>query len=437
MVFHAEGDRKEDIRVSGEHISEVGLNLTPKEDEILIDADGKWIFPGIVDPHTHMGVPIKNLWSADNFDTGTRSALNGGVTTIIDFTVLEDGQTLHDSISERKRRASLSHCDYGLHCNFTKYSTELLSEISGIIQDGIISFKVFTTYREAGMMLSYYEIESVAKTIGENKGILMVHAEDDKEISEAINSIPEQKRLDPYSHGLSRPDTSEEKAILEMAAIAERTSCSVYIVHLNSAKGFKAALSSDKILIETCPHYLLLDDSFYRKENGRMFVASPPLRKPQDSNTLWSGIIQKQIQTIGTDHCPFCMAQKQTDIPFDQIPNGMGGVETLFPVLLAQWVKRELPKPLLTNLVSTQPANIFGLKGKGAIKPGMDGDIVIVDPSCYTKDWESRLVSITDWNAYAGLPALFPEHVFLRGTHVVKNGELQSPPIGKFIPGNI
>ena len=435
LIIHADGERQEDIRISGEQFTDVGSNLPPKKNETVFDAHGKWIFPGIIDPHTHMGIPIKDQWSADNFDTGTRSALNSGVTTIIDFTILEHNQTLRESIAVRKKYAKESHCDVGLHCNFTRFSPALLEEIPEVIKEGIISFKVFTTYREAGMMLNYDEIEKTACVIGRDNGILMVHAEDDDEIISAAKRIPVEKRTDPYSHGLSRPDIAEEKAVKKLVNIAEKTQCPVYIVHLNSAKGFAVARTSRRIMIETCPHYLLLDDSYYKWKDGRMFVASPPLRKPEDADILWQGVLDDQIHTIGTDHCPFCLAQKQTRVSFDQIPNGMGGVETLFPVMLAQWVKRNLPKSQLTKLISTRPATIFQLAGKGVIAPGMDADLVIVNPDHLTEDWQHRLVSTTDWNAYSGFPALFPEHVFLRGNHIVNNGEIETIVKGKFIPG--
>ncbi|MBC8322084.1 MAG: amidohydrolase family protein [Candidatus Marinimicrobia bacterium] len=437
LIIHSIGECQEDIRITGEQFTEVKPNLTPEKDEVVLDAKGKWIFPGIIDPHTHMGIPIKNQLSADNFDTGTRSALNGGVTTIIDFTVLENNQSLKESIIIRNNLAEESHCDYGLHCNFTRFTQDLLDEIPSIINEGIISFKVFTTYKDAGMMLTYGEIEEVAKKISSENGLLMVHAEDDDEILIASKHIPEEEFSNPYSHGLSRPDTSEEKAILEMIKIAHKTKCSVYVVHLNSAKGFRAARSSDKIMIETCPHYLLLNDMVYKRKDGNMFVASPPLRKTDDAEILWRAISNNQIHTIGTDHCPFCINQKQTGIPFNQILNGMGGVETLFPILIAQWIKRDLPKPLLTKLVSTQPANIFGLQSKGEIKSGKDADLVIVSPNDLTDNWQDRLVSVTDWNGYLDFPALFPDHVILRGIPVVKKGKLQSLPKGKFIPGNI
>ncbi|MFQ6605527.1 MAG: dihydroorotase family protein [Fidelibacterota bacterium] len=434
LVIHGDGERLENIRISGEKIIAVAPDLQPGENEPVLDAGGKWIFPGIIDSHTHMGIPIKDQTSADNFETGSRSALNGGVTTIIDFTVLKRNETLGASIARRQQEAEKSHCDVSLHCNFTRFSHDLLKEIPQVMQDGIISFKVFTTYNEAGMMLDYSEIAETAQVIRHHGGLLMVHAEDDETIKAATAGIPATAENDPYSHGLSRPDTAEETAIKALARIAEETECPVYIVHLNSARGLAAAKISSRLLIETCPHYLLLDDSVYRRADGSMFVASPPLRKPEDIRRLWQALAADEVHTLGTDHCPFCRSQKPAGLPYNRIPNGMGGVETLFPVMLAQWLKRGLPKTQLTNLMSARPAAIFGLSQKGDISPGKDADLVIVNPGKISHDWQDRLVSITDWNAYISFPALFPEDVFLRGQHVVKNNELNSLSTGKFIP---
>ena len=433
LVVHADREQTEDIRISDEKIVEVGPDLSASKREEVIDAKGKWVFPGIIDPHTHMGIPIKEQWSADNFESGSKSAINGGVTTIIDFSILGENQSLSESIAERKKLAENAICDVSLHCNFTHFSKELLNEIPSIIKGGISSFKVFTTYKESGMMLDYDQIEAVAKVIGDHNGILMVHAEDDREIENASGQIDESALLSPSSHGQSRPVSAEETAIRNVAKIADRTDCSMYIVHLNTAAGLEEAKRSGNILVETCPHYLLLDDSAYTRDDGRMFVASPPLRKPSDNRALWHGIMDGSIHTIGSDHCPFCKRQKKEDIPYHQIPNGMGGVETLFPVLLAQWISRDLPKSRLTQLMAANPAKIFGLDKKGSIAPGMDADLLIVNPNNLTSSWTSGLVSITDWNAYSDFPACFPEQVFLRGCSILISGRMENSDAGKFI----
>ncbi len=436
-VVHADGVKSQDILIRGERIILIGKNLESNADTQIIDCKNKLIFPGIIDPHTHMGIPIKGGFSADDFETGTRSALNGGVTTIIDFTILDNDQTLQESVDERHRLAEVSHSDYALHCNITRFSPSLLKEIPKLIAQGIISFKVFTTYKEAGMMLTYEQITEVAKVIADHDGILMVHSEDDEEITSALVPLMAGNHTEPFYHGLSRSDSAEELAVKRLVEIANETGCKIYIVHLNSEKGLNAAKKKQSIFIETCPHYLLLDDSAYKRKDGRMFVASPPLRRPSDMEALWEGILNGDIHTLGTDHCPFCTADKKEGIPFQNIPNGMGGVETLFPVMLAQWIKKDLPLPRLVELMSATPAKIFGLHPKkGGISEGNDADLLVVDPKIVKSDWKNQLVSVTDWNGYTEFPAVFPEQVWLRGKRINAKEFIRDQKSGKFIPCN-
>ncbi|MFH1852446.1 MAG: amidohydrolase family protein [Candidatus Neomarinimicrobiota bacterium] len=433
-VVHHDSIRREDVLIENGRIGAVGKALPAADGARIIDCQGKLIFPGIIDPHTHMGIPIKGGWSADDFTSGSRAALHGGVTTIIDFTILEPNQSLHDSIAARQRAAAGSMCDYHLHCNLTRFDRNLLAEIPDLIAAGVSSFKVFTTYREAGMMLSYGEIEQVAEVLAEHGGLLMVHAEDDAIITAAQAPLTAAGHIAPFYHGLSRPDRAEAQAVAAIAGIVERTGCPAYIVHLSSAAGLKAAAAHLELLLETCPQYLLLDESRYRRSDGRMYVASPPLRRPADNQVLRAAVLSGRISVIGTDHCPFHLQDKHPDIPFQDIPNGIGGVETLFPVLLAEFVRHGLDLSLLTRLLSTNAARVFGLyPRKGLIAPGSDADLVVVDPERVTDDWQPDLIGDPDWNAFDGFPAIFPELVIRRGVPVDRKGRISDVPPGEFI----
>ena len=413
LVFHAKGQKHEDILIENNIISAVGDINNTSDDIKVIDCKNRLIFPGIIDAHTHMGIPIKDGYSADDFENGSKSALNGGVTTIIDFTVLEKDQTLWESIIERHKHAEKSVIDYALHCNITRFDKNILKEIPKIIKKGINSFKVFTTYKEAGMMLTYSEIEEVARIIADNGGMVMVHAEDDEVIKKATARLLNRNLTLPKYHAIARPAEAERVAIEYIANIAEKTDCDFYIVHLNTADGLKISKQSNKIFVETCPQYLLLDDTAYERNDGQMFIASPPLRKPSDCVTLWNGVIDGSIDVIATDHCPFMLKDKPKGIPFENISNGMGGVETLFPVLLAQFMERNIDLSRLVQLMSTNPAKIFYLyPKKGSISVGADADLVIVNSNDILDNWKGKLVSITDWNAYVDFPAIFPEKVF-------------------------
>jgi len=421
IIVNADGQKHEDVLIENKKISAIGDVQSANSNVNIIDCTDRLIFPGIIDAHTHMGIPIKDGNSADDFESGSKSALNGGVTTIIDFTVLGKNQSLKESVLERKRLSEKSIIDVTLHCNITRFEKSILAEIPEIIKMGITSFKVFTTYKEAGMMLTYKEIEEVSRIIANNGGLLMVHAEDNAVIEKATSPLLHRNLTHPKYHAIARPAEAEEVAIDYIANMAEKTDCEFYIVHLNTAQGLKIAKQSNKIFIETCPQYLLLNDSVYENNDGQMFVASPPLRKPNDCEALWKGVIDGSIDVVATDHCPFMLKDKQSGIPFQNIPNGMGGVETLFPVMLAQFMERKIDLSRLVQLMSTNPAKIFNLfPQKGNISVGSDSDLVIVNPKDISTDWIDKLASKTDWNAYAKFPSIFPEKVFNCGKLISK-----------------
>jgi dihydropyrimidinase len=416
LVVHTDGKKRDDILIENGIISAVGDINSSSSDVNIIDCNNRLIFPGIIDAHTHMGIPIKDGYSADDFESGSKSALNGGVTTIIDFTVLQQNQTLRESILERQKLAKKSVIDVALHCNITRFDNDILKEIPRIIEKGITSFKVFTTYKEAGMMMTYSEIEEISRIIADNGGLLMVHAEDNEVIQKATAPLLNRNLTHPKYHAIARPAEAEKVAVESIASIAEKTDCEFYIVHLNTAEGLKIAKQSNKIFVETCPQYLLLDESVYERNDGQMFVASPPLRKPADCEALWDGVMDGSIDVVATDHCPFMLNDKPKGIPFQNIPNGMGGVETLLPVMLAQFIERKIDLSRLVQLMGTNPAKIFSLyPQKGTISVGADANIVIVNPDNILDNWKDKLVSITDWNAYTEFPAVFPVKVFNRG----------------------
>ncbi|NQV42373.1 MAG: amidohydrolase family protein [Candidatus Marinimicrobia bacterium] len=431
LVIGARGQEIQDILIRDELIVTISPQINPPENCRIIDANAKWIFPGVIDPHTHMGIPIKSGYSADTFASGSPSALHGGVTTILDFSVLESGQTLRESLNTRIKLAGESLCDVGIHVNITRFEPEILAEIPDLIRSGYNSFKVFTTYAEADMMLTYDQIEAVATIIGQHNGILMVHSEDNDVIRRASESFAGGTQTHPRYHGLSRPAEAELVAINRLGEISSRTNCTIYIVHLNTAAGLAKATEYPLLKVETCPHYLLLSEKMYERPDGQMFVSSPPLRSIADSEALWLGLQNGQIHTIGSDHCPFCLGDKPAGTPYQDIPNGMGGVETLFPTLLAQFMERHLNLELLVRLTSSNPAAIFGLDHfKGSLKAGFHADLMIVDPWSISTNWESTLHTSLDWNAYTNFSAVFPETVIRRGEVVIDKAIMNSPSKG-------
>ena len=277
-VVHPDHKAREDILVDGDRIVQVGEGLTSGRDTTVLDCSGRLIFPGVVDPHTHMGVPIKGGYSADDFESGSRAALHGGVTTIIDFSILDQGQTLEGSVQSRLSQAGKSLVDFGLHCNITRYSEELLREIPNLIEMGIVSFKVFTTYEEAGMMLTYDQIESVARVVGEQGGILMVHAEDDCVIQHASAPLIASGSRRPIDHARSRPAEAEAGAIEKIGLIgAGPIGCEL-------AEAAGAMWGAEAILIDAAPNILpaMLDmemarpvENYLRSEDVTIYTDCP------------------------------------------------------------------------------------------------------------------------------------------------------------------
>lgn len=434
-VIDGESDEVRDLLIQGEKITPFEQLNNP--DAETIDCSGKLIFPGVIDPHTHMGIPIKSGFSLDDFASGSKSAIHGGVTSILDFSILEAGQTLVDSIEQRKEAAAQSLCDFGIHCNVTRLEESLLNEIPTLIDHGITSFKVFTTYAEAKMMLSYEEIEVLATHLAKHGGLLMVHAEDNTTIEAAGKDYYGRGLAEAKYHGMSRPVEAEVTAIQKIGGIAQRTGCKVYIVHVSSGPGYLEG-KKQGLLMETCPQYLFLDDQDYLSPDGNMFVASPPLRPKAGQSDLWDGLLSEHISTLGTDHCPFHSHDKANVDAFEHIPNGLGGVETSFPLLLAHFLEKDYDLSLLARITSQNSAKIFGLfPQKGSFKPGSDADLIIVDPTVPANGWEKELLSKSDWCAFSNLPAIFPQDVMRRGEWMIQAGKLIDSERGKFLAASI
>ncbi|MFQ5584690.1 MAG: dihydropyrimidinase, partial [Calditrichia bacterium] len=394
-----------------------------------INAAGKLIFPGFIDTHTHMGIPIKNTTSADDFASGTGAAAFGGVTTVLDFTVQRKGQSLKEALEDRIRLArGKSSVDYGIHINVTDQPEKWLQQIPELIDEGFTSFKVFSTYREAGMMVDWDQFRKILQQVHSHKGLLMLHAEDNDLVEFLTKKHVSAGRFEPIYHARSRPAEAEAKAITNAARIAGELDASLYIVHLSSSAGLQAAIEARKqgikLYLETCPQYLLLTEQCYKQENGHFCIATPPLRKQEDCQALWQALHDGIIDTVGTDHCPFTVEQKNMGGgKFHLTPNGLPGVETLFPLLYTYGVRKgRIPLQRLLEVLGGNPARIFGFSHrKGEIRPGTDADLVIWNPDVETKISASKLHGGADWSPYQGMPVAGQlEYTILRGEVLIE-----------------
>lgn len=389
-IWTAHEDFFADILVADGKIKAIGQNLKGQEsaDEI-IDAGGLYVLPGGVDAHTHMELPFMGTCSTDDFETGTLAGLYGGTTCIIDFAIQSKGASLMDSIREwHKKAKGKAVGDYSFHCGLADYNPEVRKELPEAISQGITSFKIFLAYKGVFMMedRTTLELMEEMKRLG---GLVMVHAEHGDLLDFMIQKLKSEKKLSPRYHPLAHPPEAEEEAASRIMDLANYMGVDIYIVHTTCrqvlARVERNLPRGQRVWIETCPQYLLLDDSCYDEPDfgGAKYVMSPPIRKKEDQDALWKGMQVGLVQVVGTDHCPFNFkGQKEMGREdFSKIPNGAAGVENRLELGFSEGVLRNrISMNRFVEVMCTNPARIFGLPGKGSIAVGYDADIVIFDP---------------------------------------------------------
>ena len=425
-----------DILLENGVISQIAENL-PSEPNAAkeINAKGCYVFPGGIDPHVHMHLPTPAGYSSDNFYTGTRAALAGGTTTLIDFVTPKRGQSIIEAVELRKKEASVALTDYMFHVSPVEFNAYTEKELRQCIEMGIRSFKVYMAYK-TNVGLNDHDLLKVLKIVGKAKGIVAVHCETGDEIEVLRNQYFEQGKFEPRYHALSRPPETEARAVRKLLDLAKEAGCAVYLVHISSALSLehirKAKEAGQEVYAETCPQYLLLDDSRYEGDFSQTakFVMSPPLRKKSDNDALWKALSNGLIQSIGTDHCPFTLAQKQAGLhDFRSIPNGAGGVEQRLALLYTYGVlENRITLQQFVNLTATMPAKIFGLyPRKGAIAVGSDADLVIWNPNSENIISANYNHQNCDINIYEGFKTTgSPEYVIKGGEIAVRKGEIKA-----------
>ncbi len=418
-----------DIQITDGKITEVGTSLDIKSSRI-IDAANKYVFPGGIDPHVHLHLPGPAGFSADNFLTGSKAALHGGTTSFIDFVTPDKGQQLVDALKVRRQEAKSSLIDHTFHVSPIEWRDSLPKEIQHCVASGIKSFKIYMAYLDT-IGLKENDIRKVMKAVADADAMITVHCELGEEVDRLRKELIEKGHISPEYHPVSRPNYVEAEAVKKAIDIADETRCPIYIVHVSTKESLehirKAQRRGQMVFAETCPQYLLLDDSKYTGEFELTapFVMSPPLRKKEDNEALWQAIADGTIQTIGTDHCPFTLEQKKKGIhDFTKIPNGAGGIEHRLALIYTYGVlRKKISINRFVELVSTQPAKIFGLyPNKGEIKKGADADLIIWNPNV------EKIISARthhqqcDINIYEGIKTVgSPEGVFVGGEFIFKN----------------
>ncbi|MBM4428518.1 MAG: dihydropyrimidinase [Chloroflexi bacterium] len=455
-----------DILIEDERIARIGLNLEADSDH-LVDATGKLILPGGVDPHVHLDLPMFDTVSSDDHYTGHKAAAFGGTTTAMDFVVLEStpsgrGQGEGDfqySVGLWMKKAEKAAIDYSFHMNLTRFDDQIAKTIPSLMDMGIQTLKVFTAYNRR-LRLDDGGIFKALQIARDNGMLVMAHCENGDVIETLTTQALSEGRTSPIWHALTRPAWGVVEASLRMAAMAEQANAPVYIVHMNAGGEVDmlqyARERGVKVMGETCPQYLFFTIDHLQRPDGAKWICSPPMRTEQDNARIWEGLTRGTLQTVGTDHCPFfyngtkpiVYEGSEIVIPgkelgrddFTKIPNGLPGIQDRMPILWTYGVNAGYITPnQFVAYTSTNPAKIFGLyPRKGALVPGADADVVIWDPNKQVKYGMAHSHQRTDYNLYEGWDLMgYPEKVFLRGKLIVDGAEWKGKRgDGKFLKRN-
>jgi dihydropyrimidinase len=443
-IVNADATTRGDVLVDGERIAMIGESLDVTADR-TIDATGKWLIPGGIDPHTHMELPFGGTFAKDTFETGTRAAAFGGTTTIIDFAVQPRGGSFRDGLATWHEKADGKACvDYAFHVIVSDMRDDLLPEMDELVDEGVTTFKLFTAY--PGVFLSPDDaIFKAMKQTARNGGLILMHAENGPVIDVVAAELVEQGVTDPIGHGLARYSIFEAEATQRLIRLAQAAKAPVYFVHMSAREALDALRrAQDEGLPafgETCPQYLFLsladiDQGF----EGSKFVCSPPLRDRDagHQDELWKGLVKGNLALVGTDHCPFDFhGQKELGRgDFRKIPNGLPGVEERVDLIhFGGVVQGRMTPNRFVEVTSTGAARLFGLTRKGAVAVGYDADLVVYDPNRkHTLSAKTHHMDV-DYSCYEGLEVQGGSDVVMsRGKVIVDNGEwLGQAGDGKFV----
>lgn len=446
-VVTATDDYRADVYVDNEKVSLIGSKLDMEADRV-IDAAGKLVIPGGVDPHTHMDMPFGGTTSSDDFESGTLAAAFGGTTTIIDFAIQTKGHSTLDALDTWHGKAEgKASIDYAFHMIVTDMDAERLWEMRRLADEGVTSYKMFLAYPGV-LYVDDGTLFRAMRKAGEDGTLVCMHAENGIVIDEIVKLAIKDGHTSPKYHALTRPTRMEAEGVHRSIAIAEVAGVPVYIVHLSCSDALEqVTLARNRgalVFAETCPQYLFLDIGHYDQDGfeGAKFVMTPPLRERWNQDELWRGLKFGSLHSISTDHCPFCFKHQKTlgIDDFSKIPNGAPGVENRMSLVYNGGVAAgRISLNRFVELTSTAPAKLFGLfPRKGAIAVGSDADIVIFDPN------RKETISVdnpcthhmrVDYNAYEGIEVQgFSETVISRGKVIVEGDEwLGHAGTGQFI----
>lgn len=438
-----DGPVRADLRTEGDKIAEIGPGL-PAGDSRVIDAAGKLVFPGFIDTHTHFemnkGLPNE---TADDWASGTLAALAGGTTTVLDFAEPQRGCSLASALDTWHGRADgRASCNYGFHMTVKDWDPRIRAELKDMTAAGITSYKVYLAYDN--LRVTDAVALDVVRAVGREGGIVGCHCENGDLVTAGIHAQKAAGHLTPEAHPLSRPAAVEAEAVNRWLTIGELADCPVNIVHLSTKRGLDLVRAArergQKLYVESCPQYLLLDESRYELPGfeGAKFVLSPPLRAQEDVDALWDGLAAGDIDTLGTDHCSFHFkgVKELGEADFSKIPNGIPGVEHRAVLMYTAAVAAgKVSAHRLMQLLSERPARLFGMyPQKGALAVGSDADITILDPAFTGKISAAAQHQRVDYTPYEGFETKCRvDTVLLNGELAVERGAVAAEGRGRYV----
>jgi dihydropyrimidinase len=441
-IVAAEGEFAGDVLVEGETIAAVG-QLDAPPGASVIDAGGCFVLPGLIDNHTHLSMPFMGMMSSDDYDTGTRAAAAGGVTCLVDFAIQREPDTLQSALAEWSGRADgAAHVDYGFHMAITNASPPVLEDMAAMVEAGICSFKLFMAYK-GELMARDDALMACMERARDLDALTMVHAENGDIVDLLVTRALARGDTSAIYHALTRPEFVEAEATSRAARIAENVGATLFVVHVTceaAAAEIEAAQQRNaKVTGETCFQYLINDigDLARPGVEGCRYICSPPLRDAANHEPLWNYLKRGVLESVSTDHCPFTDEQKARGLEnFSLVPNGLALIQYRLAKLWDEGVKTgRLTRSELVARTSTTIAKRFGLDAKGALLPGKDADIVVLDPDAPRDYGVANSFMNVDYDLYEGETASASvRHTFCRGTLVYDRGEiLTEPGHGRFV----
>ncbi len=441
-VVTAEGEFAGDVLIEGETVAAVGRVVAPPEAEI-VDAEGCYVLPGLIDNHTHLSMPFMGMMSADDYDTGTQAAAAGGVTCLVDFAIQREPDNLQSALEEWSGRADgAAHVDYGFHMAITNANDAVLDDMNAMVEAGICSFKLFMAYK-GELMARDDDLAACMERARDLDALTMVHAENGDLIDLYVKRALATGQTSAVNHAKTRPEFVEAEATHRASRIAESVGATLFVVHVTCAPAAAEIEAAQRrgasVTGETCFQYLVHDVNDLARPGveGCRYICSPPLRDAANHDPLWAYVKRGVLESISTDHCPFTDTQKARGLDnFSLVPNGLALIQHRLPKLWDEGVKAgRITRSELVARTSTTIAHRFGLHRKGALLPGYDADVVVFDPNAPRAYGVDSSFMNVDYDLYEGQTATASvRHTYSRGTLVYDRGQIVTEPgHGRFV----